>query len=169
MNLEFCLGGFVPIEQAATRQAQAETDERRHWMSVLAKADVRRLEAAYEELVPKPSHARLRGPETGMVMVRGRAGGSGDPFNLGEMTVTRCTVRLAEGQVGHGYVAGRDQRHGELAALFDALLQDTAKRPGLMRDLIDPLRAALMARQAERSAKAAATKVEFFTLVRGET
>ncbi|MSO76114.1 MAG: phosphonate C-P lyase system protein PhnG [Alphaproteobacteria bacterium] len=138
-------------------------------MSVLAKANGRALELAYGDLAEPPSHERLRGPETGMVMVRGRAGGSGDPFNLGEMTVTRCTVRLADGQVGHGYVAGRDKRHAELAALFDALLQDPARRPSLTRSLIEPLLATQAAILAERARKAAATKVEFFTMVRGES
>ncbi len=66
----------------------------------------------------------MRGPEGGLVMVRGRAGGGGAPFNLGEMTVTRCTVRLGSGLVGHAYVAGREPRRAELAALVDALMQD---------------------------------------------
>ena len=68
----------------------------------------------------------MRGPETGLVMVRGRAGGSGSPFNLGEMTVTRCTVQLGSGTAGHAYIAGRDERQAELAAVADALLQDPA-------------------------------------------
>ena len=68
----------------------------------------------------------LRGPEAGLVMVRGRAGGGGAPFNLGEMTATRCTVRTEAGFVGHAYVAGRNERQAELAALADALLQDPA-------------------------------------------
>ncbi len=33
-------------------------------------------------------------PRPGMTLVRGRMGGTGSPFNLGEMTVTRCVVRL---------------------------------------------------------------------------
>ena len=152
-----------------TAEAAASQDARSRWMSVLAKADIRDLESAYGDLAPKLGHERLRGPETGMVMVRGRAGGSGDPFNLGEMTVTRCTVRLADGTVGHGYVAGRNERHGELAALFDALLQDPLRQPSLMRSLIEPLQASHAARRAAHASKAAATKVEFFTMVRGET
>ncbi len=73
----------------------------------------------------------LRGPEAGLVMVRGRTGGGGAPFNLGEMTTTRCTVRTDAGFVGHAYVAGRDERLAEVAALADALLQDPERQAGI--------------------------------------
>src|SRR5450631_3209567 len=99
---------------------------RQHWMSVLARAPAEAIEAALIRVGPLPAWSRVRGPETGLVMVRGRAGGSGSPFNLGEMTVTRCTVRLASGIAGHAYVAGRDERRAELAAVADAVLQDPA-------------------------------------------
>jgi alpha-D-ribose 1-methylphosphonate 5-triphosphate synthase subunit PhnG len=138
--------------------------ERRRWMSILARADAAEIAARLDALPPAPPHRRLRGPETGLVMVRGRAGGDGSPFNLGEMTVTRCTVRLEDGTVGHGYVAGRDARQAELAALLDALLQDTARRPGLEAAVIAPLEAAQSARRAAQARRAAATRVEFFTM-----
>ncbi len=93
-------------------------------MGVLARAARDELEAAWETLEPRPAYDRLRPPETGMVMTRGRAGGTGRRFNLGEMTVTRCALRLDSGEMGIAYVAGRDRRHAELAALFDALMQD---------------------------------------------
>jgi alpha-D-ribose 1-methylphosphonate 5-triphosphate synthase subunit PhnG len=138
--------------------------ERRRWMSILARADAAEIAARLDALPPAPPHRRLRGPETGLVMVRGRAGGDGTPFNLGEMTVTRCTVRLEDGTIGHGYVAGRDMRQAELAALLDALLQDTARRPGLEAAVIAPLEAAQSARRAAQARRAAATRVEFFTM-----
>lgn len=108
-----------------------------------------------------------------MVMVRARAGSTGGQFNLGQMTVTRCALKLASGAagpdcVGLGYVQGRSKRHAELAAVFDALLQDAARRPALERAVIAPLETAQAARREERSRKAASTKVSFFTLVRGE-
>ncbi len=78
-----------------------------------------------------PDYTVLRGPESGLVMVRGRAGGGGAPFNLGEMTVTRCTVRTESGLVGHAYIAGRDERRAELAALADALMQDPDRTAAL--------------------------------------
>jgi alpha-D-ribose 1-methylphosphonate 5-triphosphate synthase subunit PhnG len=101
-------------------------------------------------------------------MVRGRAGGDGAAFNMGEMTVTRCVVKIDGGATGHAYVAGRRKRHAELAAVFDALLQDPARRAGIERLLIGPQAADQAARHRMNAAKSAATKVEFFTMVRGD-
>jgi alpha-D-ribose 1-methylphosphonate 5-triphosphate synthase subunit PhnG len=137
---------------------------RKHWMSVLARAPVEALEAGLARQGPLPAWIRLRGPETGLVMVRGRAGGSGSPFNLGEMTVTRCTVRLASGIAGHAYVAGRDERQAELAAVADALLQDPDLSDSLQKAVIGTLAEAQRERRQTRSEKAAATRVEFFSM-----
>jgi alpha-D-ribose 1-methylphosphonate 5-triphosphate synthase subunit PhnG len=101
-------------------------------------------------------------------MVQGRAGGTGTRFNLGEMTVTRCTVELDDGRLGHAYVGGRNGRHAERAAALDAMLQDPSRRPGLEGGVIAPLRARQEAQRAAATARAAATRVEFFTMVRGE-
>ncbi|MEL7260415.1 MAG: phosphonate C-P lyase system protein PhnG [Pseudomonadota bacterium] len=140
---------------------------RKAWLSLLAKApaaDVARLWAAAGLT---PDHTLLRAPEIGAVMVRGRAGAVGAPFNLGEMTVTRASVRLSDGAVGHGYVQGRDKAHATQAALVDALMQtDEADKVEAM--ILAPLRDAAEARKATRAAKAAATKVDFFTIARGE-
>ncbi|NKE47012.1 phosphonate C-P lyase system protein PhnG [Roseomonas frigidaquae] len=133
-------------------------------MSILARAEAAEIAARLDPLPGLPAHKRLRGPETGLVMVRGRTGGDGAPFNLGEMTVTRCAVRLADGTVGHGYVAGRDARQAELAALLDALMQDPERRPGLEAAVIGPLERAQADRRASQARKAAATRVEFFTM-----
>ena len=102
-------------------------------MSALAQAEPPAVEAAWAALPAKPSYRLLRAPETGLVMVQGRAGGTGAPFNLGEMTVTRCSVELPDGTVGHAYVAGRDARHAETAAVLDALLQELDGRAALAR------------------------------------
>lgn len=136
-------------------------------MSILAKARIEELEQAWAGLDAPPNYAMLRRPETGLVMVRGRAGGVGSQFNLGEMTVTRCAVRLQDGRVGHAYVAGRDGRRSELAAVFDALLQDAAARPTLERTVVGPLADGHARRKGEIEAKAAATRVDFFTMTRG--
>jgi alpha-D-ribose 1-methylphosphonate 5-triphosphate synthase subunit PhnG len=137
---------------------------RRRWMAVLARADA----VAITELLGTsggiPEYRKLRGPDTGLVMVRGRAGGGGAAFNLGEMTVTRCTVRTDAGFVGHAYVAGRDERQAELAALADALLQDPAHQPRLLATLIEPLAAAQRSGRDATAAKAAATRVQFFAM-----
>lgn len=137
-------------------------------MGVLARAELEALESAYAALSPMPHHAMLRGPETGLVMVQARANGTGQKFNAGEMTVTRCSVRLPAGTVGHAYVAGRSRRHAELAAIFDALLQDPDRTEDIVRTVIAPLREARDVKRATAWRKTAATKVDFFTMVRGE-
>lgn len=137
---------------------------RRRWMSVLARARAEEIERLLASHSPLPTHARLRGPETGLVMVRGRAGGTGAPFNLGEMTVTRCTVRNAEGRIGHAYVAGRDLRLAELAAAVDAAMQAPEHAPALEEAVIAPLAAAQQAARDAKARRAAATRVEFFTM-----
>lgn len=116
-----------------------------------------------------PSEAELlRGPETGLVTVRGRIGGGGAPFNVGEATVTRATVRLPSGRVGHSYALGRDKAKAKLAAIADALWQDPAHREAVETKLLAPLRAAFEATREKRCVETAATKVDFFTMVRGE-
>ena len=124
--------------------------------------------AELADLMPDlPSHDWLRQPEVGTVMVQGRIGAVGAPFNLGEMTVTRCTLRLGDGTVGHAHVQGRDRGHATRAALVDALMQGPhAER--IAAQVLGPLRDGEAVRRQARAEKAAATKVEFFTLVRGE-
>jgi alpha-D-ribose 1-methylphosphonate 5-triphosphate synthase subunit PhnG len=140
------------------------TERRRRWMCVLARTDRPAIEAHLADHGALPSYRRLRGPETGLVMVQGRAGGSGAPFNLGEMTVTRCTVHDAHGRVGHAYIAGRDRLKAELVASLDAALQDPESGPALEQAVILPLADALAAADAALRAQAEATRVDFFTL-----
>ena len=140
---------------------------RQRWMGILARARREELAAHAGELCAGP-YEILRAPETGMIMTRGRLGGTGNAFNLGEMTVTRCVVRLKDGRMGHAWRAGRDKRATELAALADAHLQGEARSRWLSA-LIAPLEAAQQARQAAAAADTAATRVDFFTLVRGES
>jgi alpha-D-ribose 1-methylphosphonate 5-triphosphate synthase subunit PhnG len=137
---------------------------RKTWMATLAKAPPARLAALFPHV---PPHAVLRQPEIGAVMVRGRIGATGAAFNLGEMTVTRASVRLASGEVGHAWVQGRDKTHATRAAVIDALMQtDQAAR--LSATVLQPLTTEALAVRKARAAKAAATKVDFFTMVRGE-
>jgi len=143
---------------------QAQETGRKMWMSLLAKAPAARL----ADLIPDlPDHALLRRPETGAVMLRGRVGGTGAPFNLGEMTVTRASVRLGCGTVGHAWVQGRDKAHATRAAVADALMQTDAA-PGVQAGVLDVLQAEAAVIRKTRAEKAAATKVDFFTMVRGE-
>ncbi len=137
--------------------------ERQRWMAVLARASVAELHQLLTGCGPLPGYTVLRGPEAGLVMTRGRTGGGGAPFHLGEITVTRCTVVTETGQTGHAYVAGRDLRQAELAALLDGVLQDPARQD--VRDaVVTPLAAIQARRRAETAEKAAATRVQFFTM-----
>lgn len=130
-------------------------------MAVLARATIEELAAASGRL---PPYTRLRGPEVGLVMLQGRAGGAGAPFNLGEATVARCTVRTADGRVGHAYCLGRDLQQAELAAAIDAAMQDPAHTQAWDEAVIQPLAASQATRRATLSRRAAATQVQFFTL-----
>lgn len=138
--------------------------ERQRWMAVLARAAISEIEAQMAALPALPDHTRLRGPETGLAMVRARSGGEGAPFNLGEMTVTRCTVRDVGGRIGHAVVAGRNKRQAEWAAALDAALQDPTRRNALLAAVIDPLSEMQRAARAAVAGKAAATRVAFFTM-----
>jgi alpha-D-ribose 1-methylphosphonate 5-triphosphate synthase subunit PhnG len=139
---------------------------RKDWMSLLARAPEALLMQLWQTAGIDVAHSWLRSPEIGAVMVRGRAGGTGAPFNLGEMTVTRCTLRLEGGQVGHAYVAGRSREKARIAALCDALLQDMLQADAVRDAVLSPLAEAAAEARRVLAAKAAATKVEFFTMAR---
>jgi len=156
----------IPTDDRARTARQA-------WLAVLAKASLAELEAAWDELAEKPAYRRLRPGETGLVMLRGRIGGTGQPFNLGEMAMTRAAVQLLDtaGQVsyaGFGHVAGRSTRRAELVALFDAMLLDPARHAVITADVVAPLAARQQTSKAVRTAHVMASKVDFFTMVRGE-
>ncbi|WP_423196393.1 MULTISPECIES: phosphonate C-P lyase system protein PhnG [unclassified Cupriavidus] len=150
----------------------AAATARAAWMRVLALAGAEALDAAWARLHGQgdvPAYRFLRKPESGMAMVRARAGGTGAQFNLGETTVTRCAVVLeADGIAGVSYVQGRGSRHAEQAAVLDALLQSPHWHARVQDAVIAPLDAALQARASQQAAAAAQTRVEFFTMVRGE-
>ncbi len=154
---------------APATQTDPETGARQRRLRILARADRATLEAALAALPQQPDWRRLKQPETGLTMVRARAGGAGQRFNLGEMTVSRCVVALNDGgAMGVGYVQGRDRRRAELVAVFDALSQDAGTAEKIEQLLIAPVEQKLADERRTREAKVAATKVDFFTLVRGE-
>jgi alpha-D-ribose 1-methylphosphonate 5-triphosphate synthase subunit PhnG len=154
-------------DPAKQENAQAG-GERAAWMRVLALSQPEALASAYAALGPLPERRWLRTPQTGMAMVRARAGGTGEPFNLGEMTVTRCAVTLPDEVVGIAYVQGRSATHAEQSAVLDGLLQMPQWHAKVQAGVIAPLAQAHRAAATEKSKVAAQTKVEFFTLVRGE-
>lgn len=150
-----------------TEQMKSNGITRQEWLGLLARAPEDAMMSLWGRVADRPSFKWLRSPEIGGVMLRGRAGAIGAPFNLGEMTVTRCSLALEDGTVGHGYVQGRSKPKAEAAALIDALMQ-TEAADRLTELVITPLKTRMQDTSKARAAKAAATKVEFFTLVRGE-
>ncbi|WP_107495103.1 phosphonate C-P lyase system protein PhnG [Thalassobius sp. I31.1] len=145
-----------------------ENKARKAWMSLLAKAPPARLKELWDISSFSALKAELlRAPEAGAMMVQGRMGGTGAAFNLGEMTVTRCTLKLSCGTTGHSMVQGRDKQHARIAAIADALMQ-TDQATDVQDEILGHLAAEAGAQAAMRAAKAAGTKVEFFTMVRGE-
>ncbi len=141
---------------------------RQGWMGVLSMAPSARLYALFDAVSDKPDFEFLRKPESGLIMTQGRVGGTGSAFNMGEMTVTRCSVKLSNGTVGHAYQAGRDKKKARCCALLDAMLQQPDRHKEIMKSVIEPLKAEQAARDMARAKKVAATKVDFFTLVRAE-
>uniref|UniRef100_UPI001684D917 phosphonate C-P lyase system protein PhnG n=1 Tax=unclassified Calothrix TaxID=2619626 RepID=UPI001684D917 len=134
-------------------------------------AELELLEKLVKNLGNLPEYSFLRSPEIGLAMVRGRAGGTGEAFNLGEITMTRCVVQLEnleEAIAGFGYIAGRSHRHAELAALCDALLQTPHWRDRIQAEVIQPLQIESQKQQELQQRQTEATKVNFFTMVRGE-
>jgi alpha-D-ribose 1-methylphosphonate 5-triphosphate synthase subunit PhnG len=135
---------------------------------LLAKATKDELKAAWDALADKPGVRPVRGPETGLVMVRGSIGGGGAPFNLGEATVTRATILLASGTAGHAQALGTSKEKVRLQAIFDALWQEGATQAWVEAALLAPIEARLAEEDRRRADETAATRVDFFTMVRGE-
>jgi alpha-D-ribose 1-methylphosphonate 5-triphosphate synthase subunit PhnG len=148
--------------------AEPATDGRRDALAVLARAGVEELRVAWDALGEKPGFETVRPPETGLVMTRGRMGGGGAPFNIGEVTVTRAVVRMETGEVGFGHILGRDPDRAMLVACFDALWQNRRYRDLVEAALIAPVRQRGAEADDLTRRKTAATRVNFFTLVRGE-
>ena len=147
--------------------ANADLAARKRAMDLLAKATRAELRDAWSAVDPRPEVVPVRGPETGLVMVRGRIGGCGAPFNLGEVMATRASVRLDGGAIGHGHTLGSDGEKARLAAVFDALLQMGAHAPAVER-LLAAVSARIAADDARKARETAATRVDFFTMVRGD-
>lgn len=146
----------------------AQVADRQKWMATLAKAPADALKSAWADFPEheKPDTSFLRAPEFGMTMVRGRAGSGGARFNVGEMTITRCTVRVSEGVTGTAYVQGRDKERAVIAATVDAMTQVPAMRSSAAASIIEPLDALIADERSTEARKTAATKVDFFTMVR---
>jgi alpha-D-ribose 1-methylphosphonate 5-triphosphate synthase subunit PhnG len=152
----------MTVMQENSTQAQ-----RKAAMAVLADSAATDI-ACRLDAIALPAHENLREAENGLVMVRGRIGGDGAPFNLGEATVSRAAVRLATGEIGFGYTLGRDREKARMIALCDALVQSDQFAGTVEAKVLAPLRAAIASRRNQKAAETAATRVDFYTLVRGE-
>jgi alpha-D-ribose 1-methylphosphonate 5-triphosphate synthase subunit PhnG len=158
----------MPAEGADEQNSvRSQIEDRRAAMSLYAQAQRSELQVGLEALCGG-DYAAIRKPETGLVMIRGRIGGDGAPFNLGEATVTRAAVRIPSGEIGYSYILGRDQEKARLAALCDALWQSATHRGFIETRVLAPIRARLAAERKETRDRTAATRVDFFTMVRGE-
>ncbi|MGA0345955.1 MAG: phosphonate C-P lyase system protein PhnG [Alphaproteobacteria bacterium] len=149
-------------------QTQPSQTVRQRWMSILARATPDELEKFWETSPHRCELKIIRKPEVGMIMVKGKVGGTGSKFNIGEMTVTRCSVQLGSGTVGHCYRPGRDLESAKIAAAFDALMQEKDAAESLEKAVIQPIELRLKNQKVKRRSLTEATKVDFFTLVRGE-
>jgi alpha-D-ribose 1-methylphosphonate 5-triphosphate synthase subunit PhnG len=146
----------------------AMREGRRRAMAVLTCSSAEEIARHLAALDPLPAHTQLREPQSGLVMLRGRIGGDGAPFNFGEATVSRCAVRLATGETGLGYALGREHEKARLIALVDAMMQLEQWQTMLEQRVLAPIEGRLTAEREKTARQVAATKVEFFTLVRGE-
>jgi alpha-D-ribose 1-methylphosphonate 5-triphosphate synthase subunit PhnG len=156
------------MASSETKESESAGQARRQAvMAVLAQVDVAEISGRLEAIA-LPEHENLREPENGLVMVRGRVGGDGAAFNLGEATVSRAAVRLSTGEVGFGYTLGRDRHKAQMIALCDAMVQSAEFSEIVEVKVVAPLRAAFIAERNRKAAEAAATRVDFYTLVRGE-
>ncbi|MBY3599727.1 phosphonate C-P lyase system protein PhnG [Rhizobium bangladeshense] len=148
--------------------ASQRVSARKRAADLLARAKRSELSAVWDALPEKPQVQPVRGPETGLVMVRGRIGGGGAAFNLGEVTVTRASVRLDSRSVGHAQALGTDREKARLAAMFDALWQQEATREFVEQALLLPIEERIAAAERRKADETAATRVDFFTMVRGD-
>lgn len=151
-----------------TQAARPNPDCRAATMALLARATREELDHPLRAHWPNLAHATIRAPEIGLVMLRGRMGGDGAPFNLGEATVTRAVVELATGERGYGQFLGRDPARAEQAAILEALAQRATDRATVEQEVLAPIRQRLAEEAQKKRAETAATRVDFFTLVRAE-
>lgn len=142
--------------------------DRRHWMAVLAQSRPETLKRCCKSLKLTPDYQRLRPTQIGLVQLQARMEVTGGRFMVGDMTVSRAAVQLKDGTCGYSYVIGRNREHAERCAWLDALLQTNGATSQLWDSVIVPLHQQQQAQCAQQQDEVAASRVNFFTLVRGE-
>ncbi|KAF6676915.1 phosphonate C-P lyase system protein PhnG [Pantoea sp. EKM21T] len=146
---------------------EQQTDRQR-WLSVLAHSSAALLETHWQALNLQPAYTLIRPAEIGLTRLQARMGATGQRFVMGDATVTRAVVQLSDGTLGYSYLLGRDKAHAERCALLDALLQQPETRQLLEEKIITPLAAWRDEQRQLRAREIASSKVDFFTLVRGD-
>ncbi|WP_422880891.1 phosphonate C-P lyase system protein PhnG [Pantoea agglomerans] len=146
---------------------EQQTDRQR-WLSVLAHSSAALLETHWQALNLQPAFTLVRPAEIGLTRLQARMGATGKRFVMGDATVTRAVVQLSDGTLGYSYLLGRDKAHAERCALLDALLQQPETRQLLEEKIITPLAAWRDEQRQLRAREIASSKVDFFTLVRGD-
>lgn len=141
---------------------------RQRWLSVLAHSSAAQLNAHWQALNLQPAFTLIRPAEIGLTRLQARMGATGKRFVMGDATVTRAVVQLSDGTLGYSYLLGRDKAHAERCALLDALLQQPETRALLEEKIITPLAAWRDEQRQLRAREIASSKVDFFTLVRGD-
>jgi alpha-D-ribose 1-methylphosphonate 5-triphosphate synthase subunit PhnG len=154
---------------SSTASTDPAPTDRRAVMALFAQASSVELSHVLAAFGDLPDADDIRSADIGLAMVRGRIGGDGKPFNVGEASVTRAAIRLADGTVGICYRLGRDVALARRLAIVDALVQQTAQGARIRHAILDPLRDLVARRHAREAAETAATRVDFFTMVRGES
>lgn len=137
-------------------------------MGLLARSTPEELSAPLAAYWPTVTARVFRAPETGLVMLRGRICGDGAPFNFGEATVSRAVVELDTGERGYGQLLGRNRRHARDAAVVEALAQRAQDAEKVEALILEPIARRIAEEARRQRAETAATKVDFFTLVRAE-
>jgi len=142
--------------------------QRQRWISVLARADFADLQQHWHATGINSKFTPIRPAEIGLSQVQGRIGATGRKFNMGDVTISRAVIQLESGEMGYSYVQGRNKQHAEVAAIIDGLMQTEQHNEQLEHQLIQPLAAIKSAQEQARNNAVSSSKVDFFTLVRGE-
>ena len=141
-------------------------EARRDWLATLVRVPANEVIAASNEF--DFSMVVLKGPEVGLLMINGRIHSTGRPFHLGEVSLTKCVLKDDQGLLGYGHIIGRNKQQAKAIALFDLALQrNDSAEAALIR--LNAWKEDVAEIDAMESETVEETRVDFFTMVRGES
>ncbi|MFE5323117.1 phosphonate C-P lyase system protein PhnG [Paenibacillus sp. NPDC056579] len=114
------------------------------------------IEERHEITVVKP-------PEKSLVMSKARDSVSGQPFYLGEVLVTECTIALGDVH-GFGLLIGEDAERAYELAVVDAAMMATLPETEGWFELLKKEEQRIAERRALESARIMKTRVQFDTM-----